>query len=169
MWYIWYIDGHTVHHHIVVTILSLPSHIDDDDDDDGVVLVLDDNRAKRVAEERSAAAAAAGGIGDDIKHGAGKKPKLKKHVDYSDKIDNVFATIGSQKNMFAEFGEMMKTIVATPAAATSAPTVTPDAFTAVSNKIAMLQAEKKRALELGDSVANISSKIAKLQDDRDKL
>jgi hypothetical protein len=45
----------------------------------------------------------------------------------------------------------------------------PDAFTAVMKKIAMLQAEKKQAVELGDSVTNISSKIAKLQDDRDKL
>jgi hypothetical protein len=72
--------------------------------------------------------------------------------------------------MFADFGEMMKTIVAsTPAAAITALTVTPDAFTAVSNKIAMLQAEKKRALELGNSVTNISSKIEKLQEDRDKL
>ena len=34
------------------------------------------------------------GISDDIEHGAGMKP-LKKHVDYSEKIDNVFATIGS--------------------------------------------------------------------------
>jgi len=71
--------------------------------------------------------------------------------------------------MFADFGEMIKTIVATPAAATTATTVMPDAFTAVMKKIAMLQAEKKQAVELGDSVTNISSKIAKLQDDRDKL
>jgi hypothetical protein len=55
------------------------------------------------------------GIGDDIEHGAGKKPKLKKHVDYSEKIDNVFAMIGSHKNMFADFGEMIKTIDDTPA------------------------------------------------------
>ena len=81
----------------------------------------------------------------------------------------MYLAICSHKNMFADFGEKMKTIVATPAAATTAPTVTPNAFTAVMNKIAMLQAEKKRALELGDSVTNISSKIAKLQDDRDKL
>jgi hypothetical protein len=57
----------------------------------------------------------------------------------------------------------------TPAAAPTAPIVTPCTFTELTKKIAMLKEEKLRAKALDDCTINISAKIKKLQDDRDKL
>ena len=129
-------------------------------------------------EERKAAYAAAGGIGDVTTFGVGKKPKQKRYSDQINNIDQLLNHIGDQKTVMAEFGEIMKTLAttivpansaSTPAAAPTAPIVTPCTFTELTKKIAMLQEEKLRAKALDDCTINISAKIKKLQDDRDKL
>lgn len=123
-------------------------------------------------EEVAAAAAAGGGIGDDIKYGYGKKPKLKRHVDPIEKLDQLF--IG-QKSDMSQMVDLMKTILtSTPAAAAAAaittPTVTPPtAFADYSAKIMILLEEKKRYKDMGECVMSLDVKIQKLSAKRDEL
>jgi uncharacterized alpha-E superfamily protein len=70
--------------------------------------------------------------------------------------------------------ELPTSIVSTPAAAATAaavttPTVTPDAWEGLTKKIALLQEEKKRHIEMGDCVMNVNKKLEMFKSKRDEL